>query len=105
MAEHNCSNIELVTGDASQGWLDHAPYDVIIFTGAMESLTEIQRLQLLPGGKLFAIIGKSPVMRGQLYELNHNDQWHMSVVFETCLPPLIDKLKQNNFVFQDNTTC
>jgi len=99
LAEHRCTNVELLTGDACQGWLDLAPYDAIIITGSLESLNETHRLQLLPGGKLFAIIGKEPAMRGMLYELNHQDEWSNKVLFETSIPPLIDKLKTKDFVF------
>lgn len=99
LAEHKCNNVELYTGDACGGWLDQAPYEIMIFTGAIEALTESHRLQLLPGGKLFAIIGKAPVMQGQLHSLDHNNNWHVDVLFETNLPPLIDKLKPKNFVF------
>jgi len=105
LVEHQRSNVELFTDDASQGWLERAPYDVIVFTGALEALNETQRLQLLPGGKLFAIVGKKPIMQGQLHSLDHNGKWDMRVIFETCLPPLIDRLKHNNFDFQDKTTC
>src|SRR3990167_1705200 len=52
------SNIEFITGDGSQGWLEKAPYHVVIITGAIPQITETIRLQLIPGGKLFAIIGK-----------------------------------------------
>lgn len=99
LAKHQCTNVELLTGDACRGWLDKAPYDTILFTGALEALTDTHRLQLLPGGKLFAIIGKEPVMQGQLHILDHNNTWHTEVLFETNLPPLIDKLKPNDFVF------
>lgn len=99
LAEHQCTNVELLTGDASRGLVDKAPYDIIVFTGALEALDETHRLQLLPGGKLFAIIGKEPVMQAQLHILDHNSTWHTEVLFETNLPPLIDKLKPNNFVF------
>ena len=105
LTEHQRANVELVTGDGSQGWLDLAPFDVIVFTGAMEQLTDIQRLQLLPGGKLFAIIGKQPVMQGQLHTLDHNGHWTRQVVFETCIPPLVDQLKYTNFDFQDKVRC
>ena len=74
-------------------------HDVIVFSGAIEYLTETQRLQLLPGGKLFAIIGKDPVMQGQLHRLNHEGQWEMDVIFETYTPPFINKSKPNDFVF------
>lgn len=99
LAENNCLNVDLFTGDGLQGWLDFAPYDVIVFSGALESLSEIQRLQLLPGGKLFAIIGKHPIMQGKLHVLNHEGLWNEQVVFETCLPPLIDKSKHTVFNF------
>lgn len=97
--EHRCTNVELITGDACRGWLDKAPYDVIVFTGAQETLTETQRLQVMPGGKLFAIVGKEPIMQGQLHRLDHAGNWHGNVLFETCLPALIDKLKPKEFVF------
>lgn len=97
--KYKCSNVELLTGDASGGWLDKAPYDAIVFTGALETLTDTHRLQLLPGGNLFAIIGEAPVMQGQLHRLNHNNTWHTNVLFETNIPPLIDKMKPNDFVF------
>ncbi len=97
--KYQCTNVELLTGDAHGGWLDKAPYDVIVFTGALESLSETHRLQLLPGGNLFAIIGKNPVMQGQLHHLDRNNIWHTDVIFETNIPPLINPLKPNDFVF------
>ncbi|MDR3441791.1 MAG: protein-L-isoaspartate O-methyltransferase [Legionella sp.] len=96
---HHCDNVELITGDASQGWLDKAPYDVIVFTGALEQLNETHLLQILPGGKLLAIEGKPPVMQARLHQLDHQDQWTQSMIFETNIPLLIDKLKQKEFVF------
>lgn len=105
LAEHNCSNVELFTGDALQGWLDLAPYDAIVFTGGLTSLNELQRLQLAPGGRIFAILGKKPIMQAQLLHLDHQGQWTTRIIFETCLPPLIDALKQPEFDFQDKTTC
>lgn len=99
LAEHECNNVDLITGDGSHGWLDKAPYDVIVFTGAMETITETQRLQVLLGGKMFLILGKEPVMQGQLHTLNHNGQWHEELIFETNIPPLVDKSKPKEFVF------
>lgn len=99
LSKHHCDNVELITGDASRGWLEKAPYDVVIFTGAVEKLTEGHMLQILPGGKLFAIEGKLPVMQARLYQLDHQGQWTNSLVFETSIPLLIDKLKPKEFVF------
>lgn len=99
MEPYQCKNVELITGDACLGWVDQAPYEVIVFSGALENLSDIQRLQLLPGGKLIAIIGKAPVMQAQLHMLDHDGQWTERLLFETNLPPLIDKLNQQRFVF------
>lgn len=96
---HHCDNVELITGDASRGWLEKAPYDVVLFTGAIEELTQTQRLQILPGGKLFSIEGKSPIMQARLHHLDHNEVWTDSLLFETDIPLLIDNLKQKEFVF------
>lgn len=96
---HHCDNIELITGDASRGCLDKAPYDVVVFTGALEQVTLAQKLQILPGGKLFAIEGKSPIMQARLYSLDHDSVWTESLLFETDTPALIDHLKTKEFVF------
>jgi len=96
---HQCDNVELITGDACRGWLESAPYDVIVFTGAIEKLTETHRLQIVPGGTLFAIEGKSPIMQARIHRLDHNEHWQESMVFETDIPLLIDKSKPKEFVF------
>lgn len=96
---HQCDNVELITGDACRGWLENAPYDVMVITGAIDKLTDTHRLQILPGGKLVAILGRSPVMQAFLYELNHEGVWNESLLFETDIPPLVDHLKPKEFVF------
>ncbi|QMT59569.1 MULTISPECIES: protein-L-isoaspartate O-methyltransferase family protein [unclassified Legionella] len=99
LKKHHCNNVELITGDASQGWLENAPYDVVVFTGAKEQINETQKLQILPGGKLFVIEGTSPAMQGRLYELDHSEHWHETLIFETNIPLLIDKSMHKQFVF------
>lgn len=99
LEKYHCNNVKLITGDASQGYFDSAPYDVIIFSGAIDALTEIQKLQLLPGGKLIAILGDSPIMQAKLYTLGHNDIWTERLIFETNIPKLINKLNKKQFIF------
>ena len=96
---YDCNNVELITGDACRGWLENAPYDVIVMTGSIEKLSETHRLQILPGGKLFAIEGTQPVMQACLHQLDHNEVWTNSMIFETDIPPLVDKLKPKEFIF------
>jgi len=97
--QHHCKNVQLITGDGSQGLVDDAPYDVIVFGGGLEALNDIQRLQVLPGGRLIAMIGHAPILQVKLYELDHQEQWTEQLLFETNIPPLIDKLNQQHFVF------
>ncbi len=99
LAAHGCVNVELIIADASQGWLEQAPYERVVFTSALETLNETQRLQVLPGGKLVAILGKEPAMQGRVLSLDHQGNWQEKILFETTLPPLIDKLKPKEFVF------
>ena len=93
------TNIAFITGDASQGWMDKAPYDVIVLTGAIPAMTKTLELQIMPGGKLFAIIGNSPIMSGCLLTFDHNEQWHETMLFETETPLLINKLQHEEFLF------
>lgn len=96
---HHCDNVALITGDAARGWLEAAPYDVVVFTGGIDSLTETHRLQIVPGGSLLAIEGKSPAMQARLYKLDHDANWTNSFLFETDIPSLVDHTKTKEFVF------
>lgn len=96
---HHCNNVELITGDACRGWLEKAPYDIMVITGSVEKLIETHKLQIVPGGKLFAITGKFPSMRASMHELDHDNVWHETLLFETDIPPLLDQLKPKEFVF------
>lgn len=97
--EHHCHNVELITGDGANGWLDKAPYDAIVFTGAINALSDTHRLQVVPGGSLFAIIGNDAAMQGMIYTLNHQSEWHARFLFNTNLPALINPVKSNPFIF------
>ncbi len=97
--KHQCNNVSLFTGNAHDGWLDNTPYDVILFTGGLLSITEIQRLQVAPGGKIFAPIGQQPLLEGQLHHLNNDKTWTQSLLFKTQLPPLIETHQSHQFVF------
>lgn len=99
LAAHACNNVELITGDASRGWLEKAPYDIVVFTASTPLLTETHFLQILPGGKLFALVGDAPCVQGQLHTIDHNEIWQKSLVYETSIPPLVDRLKPKIFTF------
>lgn len=99
LAEHLCHNVELFTGDAASGWLTLAPYDVVIFTGGMPVIKDTHRLQVIPGGKLFALIGQPALMQAQLHRIDHQGNWREQLLFETKLPYLVHAQEQHCFVF------
>lgn len=97
--DHAIHNVTLITGDGLHGYLDEAPYDRIVLTGSIEHLDKAFHPQLLQGGKLFAIIGKAPVMKACLLTLDSQDQWHTTFLFETNIAPLMNRFKPSSFEF------
>lgn len=97
--EHGCENIEAYTGDASSGWLEKAPYDVVVFTAPIPMITETHRLQVVPGGRLLAICGRKPAMQCVIAHFSHEGQWTEEVLFDTCLPPIVSNTKPDTFRF------
>ncbi|MEK7759558.1 MAG: protein-L-isoaspartate O-methyltransferase, partial [Pseudomonadota bacterium] len=67
LAANGARNVELEIGDGARGWDRHAPYDVIVVTGSLPLLPESFKKNLTIGGRLVAIVGKSPAMQAQLF--------------------------------------
>ena len=97
--KHRRTNIEFITGNACNGWVAQAPYDVVVFTGAIPQLSNTLKLQVNLGGRLFAIVGQHPVMAGCLYQVDHQNHWKQELVFETDIPMLIQNNPPHSFVF------
>lgn len=104
LASHNLhaigvSNVTVETGDAAAGWPRHAPYDVILVTGAMAAVPDGLREQLRPGGRMFVVEGSEPVMEARLITRVGDNQWTDEALFETCIPPLANAPEPSRFVF------
>ena len=99
LARAGITNAAVITGDAARGWTAGAPYDVIVFTGSMEVLPIDVLTQLKPGGKIFAILGKAPVMRAQLITVTGNGGRSERTLFETVVAPLTHAAMAPGFVF------
>ncbi|MFN7096301.1 MAG: protein-L-isoaspartate O-methyltransferase family protein [Gammaproteobacteria bacterium] len=91
-------NITLETGNAAKGWGKHL-FDVIIVSGAVEFLVPELLAQLAPGGRLFAIVGKAPVMEACLITHHPTQGMQTQVLFETVVPALIDAPRRESFSF------
>lgn len=96
---YNIKNVTLETGDAHRGWMEQAPYDVIVITGAINQLDDIFKPQLMKSGKIFAIVGTYPVMKGSIFSLSKDEQWQEKVLFDTCVEPLLTNHTNSTFNF------
>ena len=63
----DASNVAVVTGRLTEGWLPKAPYDVIFVNGAAEIVPDALRRQLKDGGRLVVVVGRAPPRRAMLY--------------------------------------
>lgn len=102
LTAHGLENVTLETGDASQGWDQHElRYDVIVITGSLPQLPESFQHMLNRGGRLFAVVGESPVMEAILVRRvgPHAHDFSREALFETEVPPLRNAPKPRRFVF------
>lgn len=93
------NNIDLKLGDASQGWSDQKTYDVIVLTGSCAQLPEAYKQQLNLGGRLFAVIGRSPAMQAMLVTRISDHEWLEESLFETDIAALVHAEAKPKFTF------
>ena len=91
--------MELTTCDFFNDWQSGKSYDLIVLTGSVPSLETNLVESLSIGGRLFAIVGDSPVMEARLITRKGQDDWHEESLFETDLPPLLGFEKKSSFIF------
>lgn len=65
LARAGIDNVEVRHADGAQPPLD-GPFDVIVLSGSMAAIPQAYMDALKPGGRLIAIVGVAPVMRGTL---------------------------------------
>jgi protein-L-isoaspartate(D-aspartate) O-methyltransferase len=99
LAAHEFTNVTLEVGDAARGWDSHAPYDVIVLTGATPVLPEPLLASLRPGGRLLAVVGEPPVMEARRVVMVEPGVFETEDLFETCIAPLVNAVKPARFVF------
>ena len=92
------SNVVVETGDGLEGLPVHAPFDVIVVSGAVAEVPPALLDQLKPGGRLFAITGAAPAMAAVLYTRTDKG-FRRRAVFETAAAPLRTAASAPAFVF------
>jgi len=99
LAELGIGNVTLESGDAVNGWDNHAPYDVIAITGSLPVLPDSFLQGLKIGGRLFVVTGQEPVMEACLITRTAEQGWVKQALFETVLPPLVNAPQPQRFIF------
>ena len=74
-------------------------YEVVVLTCAMPLADERFRTLLTQGGRLFGIVGDPPVQEARLLRRIGDSEWERTVLFETCIDPLINARRASTFTF------
>lgn len=91
-------NVELLIGDGLSLTLP-GEFDAIAVTGSVPELGDRWIDMLSPGGRLFAVVGRAPVMEALLITRQPSDAVSREVLFETVVPPLSNTNQLKPFVF------
>ncbi|KAB0681996.1 protein-L-isoaspartate O-methyltransferase family protein [Aureimonas leprariae] len=98
LASHAGSNVELVQGKLGQGWAPAAPYDRILFQGAVEELPAAFIEQLRDGGRMVVVEGHGNAASARLY-LKEGGTVSNRFGFNCSVPPLPGFARPPQFVF------
>ncbi|BAO43074.1 protein-L-isoaspartate O-methyltransferase family protein [Thiolapillus brandeum] len=98
LALQAANNIHLHLGNAFLADLPEGGFDAIAVTGSLPRYDDRLERLLAPEGRLFMIIGESPVMEATLIT-RHGDEFVQDFLFETDLAPLELLPEPSGFTF------
>jgi protein-L-isoaspartate(D-aspartate) O-methyltransferase len=93
------ANVQLLTGEAVDGWQPQGSFDAVVVTGAVYRIPDRFLGWLKPGGRLLAVRGESPVQQVMLLTHEGNGRYREESLFETDLPYLAHAEPPRRFVF------
>jgi protein-L-isoaspartate(D-aspartate) O-methyltransferase len=99
LAQNNIQNVTLEVADGTLGRPSYEHYDVIVYTGASPVEPAGVRQQLNIGGVMFVVLGEAPVMQATLIHRVSEAGFKQDVLFETCIPELINAPQTQQFEF------
>lgn len=103
MADHNIHNVTLQVADAvlnlSKLNLPSQQFDTIVYTASSPIEPIGVRQQLNIGGLMFIVLGNAPAMRATVIQRVSETGFREDVLFETCIPALINAPQAQQFTF------
>lgn len=93
-ARHNLhaaglGDVQVETADAFALPATGPRYDVIVLTGSMPVYDPRFESMLRPGGRLFAVVGRDPIMDARLVIMDAQGKRSVHSLFETVIDPLL----------------
>jgi protein-L-isoaspartate(D-aspartate) O-methyltransferase len=89
----------VVVGPLHKGWVEQAPYDVIVFSGAVAAVPKTIEEQLGEGGRMVAVIGQEKGMGSGMLFLRRGGIVSRRPVFDAAIPLLPDFAPEPAFRF------
>ena len=90
LADESVENVQIHCMDA-ESELPDGEFDVIVVTSAMKAIDDRLTNALRPNGRLFVVVGTSPVMTATLVTRQEDGQLVAEELFETEIPALVSK--------------
>jgi len=98
MAELGIDTVSVVEGPMENGWPEQAPYDVIVFDGAISDVPFAIREQLSEGGRLVAVIAEGGMGKAVLVT-RYGGAFSSRTVFDAATPSLPGMVSCPKFEF------
>jgi len=104
LAQHQIKNVTLEVADGVFGRpntnsVNKEFYDVIVYTGSSPVEPAGVRQQLMLGGVMLIVLGNAPAMQATLIKRVSETGFREDVLFETCIPELINAPQTQQFEF------
>ncbi|GAA5090125.1 MAG: protein-L-isoaspartate O-methyltransferase [Alcaligenaceae bacterium] len=87
LQRQHVQNVNVEIGDAHEGW-GTTEYDAILLTGSVPVVPDALKYQLCIGGRLVAVVGRSPVMTAMRITRTSAASFETTPLFDTVIKPL-----------------
>ena len=99
IARAGITNVTVVEGNGAAGWEQGGPFDAIVISGGLESIPEAFLKSVKVGGRIAAIVGRSPAMSAVIVTRVSETGYDTVKLFETNVRPLSGAPTVSHFTF------